>query len=62
MLVVFKQCLEYHLGHAPQPPELRCHVLVRSVSPTNVLPRDCLLSESGVQNGEQLEGGDGELA
>ena len=62
MQVVLQQFLEYHLGHAPQPPELRCHVLVRSMSPLTILPRDCLLCESGVQNGDQLEGGDGELA
>ena len=62
MQVVFQKFLRNHLGHEPNSPEERCHVLVRSLSPTVILSRDCLLCESGVKNGEQLEGDDSEFA
>lgn len=56
METVYERYLEHFLGHKPNKQEMRGHVLVRSVSPTFILPRDCRLSESDVQNGDVLEG------
>lgn len=56
METVYERYLEHFLGHKPNKQEMRGHVLVRSVSPAFILPRDCRLSESDVQNGDVLEG------